>query len=232
MDSQSTDELTTLLTVTPLVDLHRSLQQFWTIEEPPLKSTLSPEEEYCENHYDLNHSRAPSGQYIVRLPIKHPHPPLGDSTEMAKRRFFSLEKRMNVEPDFKTSYIECMNDYLSTGDMEIVESPQLQGTEHFFLPHHAVMKEESSTTKTRVVFDASARSSTGVSLNQILQTGPKLHNEICEIIINFRCYPIVFSCDIKKMFRQIQVHPVDRNYQLLFGERIQTNLCPYIDSLQ
>ena len=44
-----------------------------------------------------------------------------------------------------------------------------------YLPMHGVYKESSSTTKLRVVFDASAQTSTNTSLNDILSVGPTLH---------------------------------------------------------
>lgn len=58
-----------------------------------------------------------------------------------------------------------------------VPSEQIQpsdGHPVFYLPHHAVIREDKQTTKTRVVFDASARDSNGVSLNSCLEVGPAL----------------------------------------------------------
>lgn len=209
------DSTKTLLT-TYDVDLHRLLQRFWILEEPPLQLKPSPEEETCELHYATHHSRDSTGRYTVRLPFKPNHAPLGISEATAKRRFLSLEKRLNSNPELKKEYIQCMKDYMNSGHMELVTAQIPEESKHFFLPHHAVMKSESSSTKMRVVFDASAKSSTGVSLNQTLLSGQKLHNEICDILIQFRCYPIVFSCDIRQMFRQIRMHPDDRNFQLFF----------------
>lgn len=60
-----------------------------------------------------------------------------------------------------------MTNYFQSGHMKIVTSTPEENTSHFFLPHHAVVKEDSSSTKTRDVFYASVWTSTGVSLNQI-----------------------------------------------------------------
>lgn len=53
-------------------ELEKLLVRFWTQEEPPLiaTSSLSPEEQECDEHYQLTHSRDSQGRYIVRLPIK------------------------------------------------------------------------------------------------------------------------------------------------------------------
>lgn len=48
---------------------------------------------------------------------------------------------------------------------------------------HLVYKESSSTTKVRVVFDASAKSSTGVSLNDMLLVGPTVHSTLTDVLL-------------------------------------------------
>ncbi|XP_054279079.1 uncharacterized protein LOC128997465 [Macrosteles quadrilineatus] len=74
----------------------------------------------------------------------------------------------------------------------------------------------SEEKKIRVVFNASAATSSGLSLNHILHSGPKLHNDIPAIIMGFRQHRIVFTCDIRQMFRNIWIHPEDRNFQLIY----------------
>ena len=80
----------------------------------------------------------------------------------------------------------------------------------YYLPMHAVTKSSSTTTKTRVVFDASARTSTGQSLNSTLMVGPTLHPTLETILLRFRTYTIALTSDISKMYREVEIVPADR----------------------
>ena len=91
--------------------------------------------------------------------------------------------------------------------------PQQSKQPCYFLPHHAVFKETSTTTKTRVVFDGSAKTSNGLSLNDILQVGPTVQPDLYSIVLRFRTYQVCFTADITKMYRQITVHSQDRDLQ-------------------
>ena len=81
----------------------------------------------------------------------------------------------------------------------------------YYLPMHAVQKESSTSTKTSVVFDASARTSTGQSLNDTLMVGPTLHPTLETILIRFRSYSIALTGDIAKMYRGMEISPSDRH---------------------
>ncbi|UYV71317.1 hypothetical protein LAZ67_8002609 [Cordylochernes scorpioides] len=110
------------------------------------------------------------------------------------------------------TYKDFMQEYLVLGHMNEVKG---NGNDHkaFHLPHHPIIKEKSSTTKLRVVFNASSKTTTGYSLNDILHTGPKLQKDIFPLLLRFRSHPIAISADITKMYRQILVHPEDTPYQ-------------------
>lgn len=84
-----------------------------------------------------------------------------------------------------------------------------------FLPHQTVIKESSTTTKTRVIFDASSKNSKGKSLNDALYKGPVLQSELFSIIIRFRCFKYVLCADIKKMYRQILIHKNQTSLQTI-----------------
>lgn len=84
-----------------------------------------------------------------------------------------------------------------------------------YLPHHAVLKEDSTTTSLRVVWDGSFKTESGVSLNDCLMTGPVVQRELFEIIIGFRQHRFVVTGDIVKMYRQIWINPEHRNLQCI-----------------
>lgn len=114
-----------------------------------------------------------------------------------------------------------MSEYYVLGHMEKCSDLHLDNP-HYFLPHHGVLKTQSSSTKLRDVFDASSKTSSGISLNDVLLTGPKLQNNICDIILHFRLQNVVFSCDVRQMYRQIKIHPDDQRFQLILWRESPT----------
>ena len=83
-------------------------------------------------------------------------------------------------------------------------------SETFYLPMHAVHKEESTTTKLRVVFDVSAKSSTGISLNDCLLVRPTVHPPLIDVLLQFRKQCVALTTDVSKMYRAIVLIPEDK----------------------
>ena len=101
----------------------------------------------------------------------------------------------------------------------------------YYLPHHAVIKPESTTTKTRVVFNASYPTTNGKSLNDILFTGPCLQSDLISLILNWRFYKYVFNADITKMYRQIYVHKEHTPFQrILFRNSLSEPIAQWVPS--
>ena len=84
-------------------------------------------------------------------------------------------------------------------------------SECYNLPYHGVVKATSITTKLRVVFDASAQSTTGNCLNDLLIPGPTLYPLLFDILLKFRLHKIGMSADVGKMFRKVGLHEEDRD---------------------
>ena len=81
----------------------------------------------------------------------------------------------------------------------------------FYLPMHAVRKDCSTTTKLRIVFDASAKTSTGVSLNDTLLIGHTVHSSLVDVLLLFQCHCIALIADVSKMYRAIHLTEDDED---------------------
>ena len=108
--------------------------------------------------------------------------------------------------------------------MEVVPEAALEvpDDQSFYLPHHCVFKEDSTTTKLRVVFDGSAKTSSGISLNDALMVGPTIQDDLFAILMRFRIYPIALSADIAKMYRQVALDETDRNFHRILWRDDET----------
>lgn len=67
--------------------------------------------------------------------------------------------------------------------MSVSKSPQNEGC---YLPHHSITREDKTTSKRRTVFDASAKSSNGISLNERCLNGPTIQPELIDTFIRWR----------------------------------------------
>ncbi|XP_050437851.1 uncharacterized protein LOC126844044 [Adelges cooleyi] len=210
--SQTSNKPATSLLVTTTETLEQSLTRFWEMEEAPKVQHLSPDEVQAETIFTSSIKRLASGRFSVAIPFKHPRPLLGDSKSGALRRFHALERRLSQDPNLGSQYADFMRDYLESKHMEVVPASNKITPYCYYIPHHCILRPESQTTKLRVVFDASARTTTGQSLNSSVYTGQKLQQEMIQILIRARVNKFVFTADVKQMYRQIQIHPNDRDY--------------------
>jgi len=211
MESCDRSSITTLcLTVSEPLDL--VLKQFWELEELPITYHLSPADIAAEKIYQSTTTRLSSGRFVVSLPFLTTLPLLGDSKTVALQRFKALEFRLNRNQDLQSQYADFMRDYLTAGHMELIPPAELGNPYHYYIPHHCVIKPDSLTTKLRVVFNASAKTSAGISLNDSMYTGPKLQPDIKLVLLRARLWKYLFMADIKQMYRQILVRPADRDY--------------------
>ncbi|XP_062713189.1 uncharacterized protein LOC134290152 [Aedes albopictus] len=180
-----------------LADIQDQLARFWELESCKSSSIQSVEESTCETIFDETTTRDSSGRFIVSLP---------------KKEF--VMQQLEANPELKTQYHQFIREYEQLGHMKQVDSED-PDFPIFFLPHHAVLKPDSTTTKLRVVFDASCKTSTGVSLNDVLMVGPVVQDDLLVIQLRFRLHRIAVVADMEKMYRMILVYPSDQRLQCI-----------------
>ncbi|XP_038117006.1 uncharacterized protein LOC119769172 [Culex quinquefasciatus] len=177
--------------VLAMMSLEESMERFWKTEELTINDKLSVEERDCESLFQSTTTRTPEGRYV-------------------------LERRLERDAQLKADYHKFMREDVELGHMQLVEPDEKDKTPSCYLPHHPVFKDSSTTTKVRVVFDGSAATSTGFSLNQALCVGPVVQEDLLSLLLRFRNYPVALVADAAKMYRQVLVHPEDRRLQRIF----------------
>ena len=97
----------------------------------------------------------------------------------------------------------------------------------WYLPHFSVVILDKSTTKVRIVFDCSAKCD-GVSLNDEIHAGPKLQQDLFDVLLRFRRDPEAVACDIKEMYMQISIEEQDRPYFRMLWRDLNENRDPEV----
>lgn len=196
-------------------ELINLLQRFWELEEVTTnQSKLNPEDQRCEGYFRNTYYKDTNGSYVVKLPFKStPSLNAVPPRKMALASLSYLERRFSKDSKLEEEYRKFMDTYLQLGHMEHVPESDTLEPRALYIPHHPVIQSTLTSWKLRVVFDASRKTSNGECLNKHLMTGVKLQSDLSLILTDWRRHRFVFTADIVKMFRQIKIHPGDREFQ-------------------
>ena len=149
---------------------------------------------------------------------------LEDDPNLILKKFWNLESiGVTEEPEKAQMYKDAVNQYLKDGHARLVTAEDEKTCRIHYLPHHPVFRQEKSTTKCRAVFDAAAKSTDGVSLNDCVLPGPALQPDLVSLLIRFRCHRVGMMADVRKMFLQIKIAPKDQNVHRFFWRDLNPN---------
>ena len=198
------------------------IQCFWQLEEVPGESQgLTQSEKRAVDVFQDTTYRDAEGWYYVQLPKKDPLQELGESRTVALKRFQQNQRSLQRKGQWE-AFHKGLLEYVELKHAEPVlpSDPAPPVNQRFYLPTHGVAKESSTTTKLRIVFDGSATTTSGASLNDTLLPGPSLYPLLTSILNQFHCPQIGMSADISKMFREVSLAPQDRDLHrfLIDGE--------------
>ena len=104
--------------------------------------------------------------------------------DLSVKRLTGLLRRLRQTPDILQQYDAVIRDKLERGIVEIVDDAESYTNLIHYLPHHPVVREDKATTKLRILYDASAKT----SLNECLYAGPKFGQSIMDILLRFRAH--------------------------------------------
>lgn len=185
--------------------LDKNVQKLWDLETLGITDSDEVHEEFVDN-ISFNGVR-----YSVKLPWKEGHDNLPRNYATSLSRLKGQVKKLRKEPNLLDEYDAVIKEQLNSGVVEKVAQLEQADKVHY-LPHLAVVRKEASTTKLRIVYDASARENgKGTSLNDCLHVGPSLNPLLFDILVRFREKKVVLIGDIEKAFLNIEVAENDRD---------------------
>ena len=196
VDSQPIDES---------AQLSEQLRSFWELESLGIH-----EQEKTLYSEFVNHVSFQDGHYKVTLPWKELHDSLPDNYQLSVNRLKGLLRRLRHTPNLLHQYHSMIQEQLAKGIIEPVDTNEVTTNLVHYLPHHGVVRTDKATTKLRIVYDASSKTS-GPSLNECLYKGPKFNQMILDLLIRFRSYRIALVADVEKAFLMISVDGKDRD---------------------
>ena len=150
-----------------------------------------------------------SNSWVAPLPFKTPRHRLPDNKAQALNRLSLLRRSLERKPVMKEHFFTFMEKIFQNTHTEEVP-PLKENEERWYLPSFAVYRPRKPGN-IRVVFNSSAQHG-GVSLNDVLLTGPDLSNTLLGVLIRFREEAVAITADIQQMYHCFLVREEDRNF--------------------
>ena len=195
-----------------LGDLHEtSVRNLWSLDGIGIGEDESTDSAVLSN-FDAS-VRMVDGRYEVKLPWNEDAASnLMDNRDSAEARLAGLSRKLAKDPGLEERYNGALKDMEQAGVITEVPPEELDSPHPtFYLPHRPVVKESSSTTKVRPVFDASASGPNGLALNDCLEVGPCLLPNLVEVLLRFRRWPVAVTAAVTKAFLQIRLSREDQD---------------------
>ena len=169
-------------------------------------------------------------RYEVSISGKKNHPELKNNYNQAVKRSENVESRLRKNAIKSEEYLEAISQYVKEGFAEEVRPDDSDDKCQRIrvLPYHTVYREDRSTTKTRIVFDASAKEGDEPSLNDCISQGPALQPNLVSVLKRFSMNKVALVTDAKKIFLQTKIADKDQDSHRYLWRDMKTDDQPKV----
>ena len=201
--------------------LKQNLKRVWEIEDDDEVRKLinshypavrTERQLKAEADVGANLKQLESGNYQTKLLWSTNRRPRNNYVE-ARKAFIYWERRLARDEMTRQAYHIAMTNWIN--NMFVENTENTPDRDQNFLTSFMVMKEGGGPEKARLVVNG-ARKFRGECLNDFLEPGSNLMNDLCELVLRIRKYKYVVCCDLANMFLNIKVDPEDRPYLRMF----------------
>ena len=155
-----------------------------------------------------------TGQYEVGLPFNNRKHLLKDNFRQAFARSRREQNNMISDEEYRNLFSEALETLKTHSYIEQVDMNQPVAGPIVYLPYRGIIRKDHSSTKCRIVMDASAKPSINdFSLNQALYTGPNKIADLAQCLLRFMLGKYACIADIKQVFLRIWIRCIDRDAQ-------------------
>lgn len=172
-----------------------------------------------------NTTRRVKNGWETGLLWKNDFSPNVNSFDTARKRLFSLERKLDNDPEYAKIFYREIQRFIDLGYAKEVDVSVVR-SRSFYLPVFGVVNE-NKPGRIRPVHDAAAKTA-GVSLNDQLEAGPDLLQYLPGVLLRFRQFAYGIKGDISDMFLRIKIREEDRGSQRFLWRGADRDVNPRI----
>ena len=167
------------------------------------------------------------GYFLAHYPWTKVPNELPDNRIVAMKRLESTERRLVKSENLAQMYADQIKDMLDRNVARILSEDEIRdynGPYHY-ISHHELLKNGSSTTPCRIVFDSSARFQNN-TLNDYWGKGANLLNNLVGVLLRFKENYVGVVGDIKNMYHAVKISQLDQHTHRFLWRDMQLNKPP------
>ena len=207
-----------------VLPLKQSIPDLWSLETLGIEHPSPVKDDDVALQHFHSTVECTDNRYIVRWPWNGQQQFLPDNYGLTLGRFRTLSRRLSTDSSLLEQYDKVIQQQADMGIIEQMTPDSVTGPQLHYLPHQPVLTPTKTTTKLRVVYDASAKARRhNKSLNNCLLRGPVLLPNLAGVLMRLRITPILLVADIEKAFLQLDIWPPDRDVTRFLWYRDPTN---------
>ncbi|XP_067638106.1 uncharacterized protein [Eurosta solidaginis] len=176
------------------------ISQFWNLESIGIANVINYDEKLAIEN-TLANITIDDGRYVVKLPLIIDCATLNNNKQVALSRLYGLTYKLRKNSEKFAEYDNAIRDLIHNNIVE--KAPETAvGNPVYYMPHRPVYREHKTTTKMRIVFDASSSEPGYTSLNEHLSAGENLVADLLSVSVIRIDFCGISPCLIHKMSSQ------------------------------